>query len=519
MKIKNIILGLAVVLPVFITSCEDELNIPQHGSTSFETFYQTDQEANEAITAVYTKAKSIHFFYYFVKNMLSDDFWSGGGSRGDINEVEQLNEYTFGPENIYIRYLFQRYYNLIYSSNVVLGHVPDQSQIQKRARAEARVFRAFAYIDLISMWGTPPLVDHELAPSEYKQPNGNPAKLWALVESDLKEAIGSGVLTEKSGASDNNNYRITLQFAKALLGKAYVFQEKWSEAATVLDQIVNSGKYALYEGNYGDMLTIYALNNCESMFEINKLNDPNNASTYDSFVFAMYFAALKGWRGSNMNITSKVHNESFGYFNPQSDLYNAFVQTEGVNGYRLAETMKTYDAVKAQGDRIIDGKELYGHEGYFLWKNRTLKDEMISGAWLASYNHLYYMRYAEVLLLAAEAHLKSSNTPKATQYVNMIRTRAKLSSKSTVAMEDVMLEKRLELCGECVRYQDMLRWKIADKMVNQGKRTPSFTSAGTVRWVEYNTGDKAGFKSRHLLLPFPEVEITLNKNITQNPGW
>jgi hypothetical protein len=310
-----------------------------------------------------------------------------------------------------------------------------------------------------------------------------------------------------------------LQFAQALLGKAYVFQQKWDKASDVLDKIVNSGKYKLYDGKYGDMLTINTLNNSESMFELNKLNDPNNAYVSDNFYFAMYFGALKGWRGSNMNITSDVHNSSFGFFNPQSDLYNAFVQAEGKDGYRLNETMKDYVAVKANGDRIIDGKELYGHEGYFTWKGRTLKAEMTSGAFLASYNHRYVMRYAEVLLLAAEAHLKNGNTSKATEYINMIRNRAKLNSKASVQLEDIMLEKRLELCGECVRYQDMIRWKIANKMVNQGKQIPSFTSAGTVRWVEYNTGDKAGFKEKHWLLPFPETEITLNKNISQNNGW
>lgn len=514
MKTKNIIIGLVATVSVFFTSCENMLDIEQHGTASFETFYQTDEEANEAITAAYANFATINFNYYFLKNLPSDDFWCGGGGRGDNNENEQLNEYTFGPEHSYIQGVFQSYYSVVYLSNVVLGHVPENTAVQKRARAEAKVFRAFAYIDLISMWGTPPLVNHELEPSEYQQPNGDPAELWALVEQDLNEAISSGQLTEKADAYDDSNYRVTKQFAQALLGKAYVFQEKWTEAAAVLDEIVTSGKYALYDGNYGDMLTIKAPNNCESMFEVNKLNDPNNAFTNWNLL-----AAMLGWRGSSMNITSEMNNQCWGFCNPQSELYNAFVAEEGKEGYRLNETMKTYDAVKANGDYIIDGKELYGHEGLFMWKSRILTAEMIQGGFLSSYNHIRYMRYAEVLLLNAEAQLKNGNVPKATEYVNMIRTRAKLPSKSTVTMDDIMLEKRLELCGESVRYQDMLRWKIANKMKDQGKQTPWFTSAATVKWNEYNSGDKAGFKDKHWLLPFPEAEITLNKNITQNPGW
>lgn len=199
--------------------------------------------------------------------------------------------------------------------------------------------------------------------------------------------------------------------------------------------------------------------------------------------------------------------------------YWIFVQEEGADGYRLNETMKTYDKVKELGDYIIDGKSLYGHEGYFKWKNRILKGEFISGGWMTSHNNLRYMRYAEVLLLGAEAQLKNNDAAKATEYVNQIRSRAKLPAKSTVTMDDIVLEKRLELCGEYVRYQDIIRWGIADKMKNQGKQIPSFTSSGSVNWEEYSTGDNAGFKDEHWFLPFPEVEISLNSNIIQNPGW
>lgn len=509
---KNKIILFVALLGLF-ASCEDKLDIEQHGVDSFDTFYQTDTEADEAITAVYANFAAIHYNYYFLKNMLSDDLWAGGGGRGDNNGHEQLNEYTYGPQHETIQGVFQNYYSVIYLSNVVLGHVPEDSDIKNRARAEAKVFRAFAYIDLISMWGTPPLVDHELAASEYSQPNGDPDKLWELVETDLIEAIASGLLTEKASATDDSNYRVTKQFAQALLGKAYVFQEKWDDAATVLDEVVDSGLYELFN-DYENLLTIYGTNNSESMFEVNRLNDPVNAFTNWTF-----YSAMVGWRGSAMTITSGIHDETWGFCNPQMDLYEAFVANDGVDGYRLNASMKSYDAVLAQGDRIIDGRELYGHEGVFMWKNRVLKEEMISGGYFSSYNNIRYMRYAEVLLLAAEAHFENGNAAKAADYVNEIRQRAQLSDKASVTMDDIMLEKRLELCGESVRYQDMIRWGITDKMSSQGKQTPWFGSNGAVRFEVYNTGDVAGFKERHKLLPFPEVEKSLNKNLIQNTGW
>ncbi len=508
---------LSAMLLLALISCEDILETEQHGVHTYETFYQTDTEAEEAIASLYMYYSNSGTYYniYFLKNLLSDDFWCGGGGRGDNGENEKLNEYTFSAEHPYISSSFQSFYGVIYFSNVVLGHVPDETPVQKRVRAEAKVFRAFAYIDLISLWGTPPLVDHELLPSEYKQPNGDPEALWALVENDLSEAINSGALREKANAADNSSYRITKQFAQALLGKAYIFQEKWNDAVTVLDEMIASDKYQLYTGDYESILQYTAENNSESVFELNYLNDPQNAAMIN-LLFAM-----TGWRTDKMIVSSDIYKGTWGFCNPQKDLYDAFVGEEGENGYRLLQTMKTYDQVKAMGDEITPGNELYGHEGCFMWKSRKVNGEVNSGGWMDSHNNIRIMRYPEVLLLAAEAHVRNNNDAfgKGAEYLNEVRIRAKLDPKSNITLEDVMLEKRLELCGESVRFQDMLRWDITDKMASQGTQTPWFGSNGTVRWSNYNTPEAAGFKEKHKLLPFPQTELTLNNNITQNPNW
>jgi hypothetical protein len=510
--------GICVLFLAFsLVSCEDALDTTQHGVESFETFYQTDEEATQAAAAIYIyfANSGTQYNIWFLKNLLADDYWCGGGGRGDNPQNEQLNEFTFGSEHAYLRDAFQNYYGIIYRANVILENVPDNSDIQKQARAEAKVFRALAYSDLISMWGTPPLVDHLLAADEYKQGNGNPAELWALVEKDLTEAIASNALHEKANANDNSSYHITKQFAQTLLGKAYVFQEKWNDAVSVLDAVVASGKYDLFRGDYGEMLQYTNENNCESLFELNYLNDPNNAQMVN-LLFAM-----AGWRTDQMNINpaSDIYTGTWGFGNPQKELYDAFVAEEGANGYRLNRTMINFDQMTALGHSIIAGKELYGVEGYLMWKTRKVKGEQNPGGWMDSHNNIRIMRYAEALLLAAEAHVKGGNATKAAEYVNLVRLRAGLSPKSSVTMNDIMLEKRLELCGESVRFQDMLRWKIADKMANQGKKIPLLSSTGTLRYVEYNAGDVAGFKSKHWLLPFPQAEIDLNENINQNEGW
>ena len=130
---------------------------------------------------------------------------------------------------------------------------------------------------------------------------------------------------------------------------------------------------------------------------------------------------------------------------------------------------------------------------------------------------LKMMRYAEVLLLAAEAQLQAGNQAKALDYINQIRTRAKETPLTSVSLNDIKTEKRLELCLECVRYQDLVRWGDAKSaMGNQGKDVPAFTTSG-IQWNWQNT--VYGFQDKHYLLPIPLKELELNPNMVQNTGW
>ena len=127
------------------------------------------------------------------------------------------------------------------------------------------------------------------------------------------------------------------------------------------------------------------------------------------------------------------------------------------------------------------------------------------------------MRYAEVLLMAAEAQLQAGNTAKALEYMNMVRTRAKEEPLTDVSLNDIKTEKRLELCNEGVRYQDLVRWGDAKTALgNQGKDVPAFTG-DQVQWNWHN--DKYGFQDKNSLLPIPLKELELNPNMKPNAGW
>ena len=339
--------------------------------------------------------------------------------------------------------------------------------------------------------------------------------------------------------------RVTLETAKAYLGKAYLFQGKYSDAATVLDEVIDSKKYELYQGSF-DMLGHAVTNNCsESMLEVQRRK--NSEQAWNQFV---QFYIMLGWRTSHMSYGPKALFEegiamgTYGFFNPTKSLYDAFVEREGVDGYRLKSTMRTYEQMNEVEMAINPGLYLVGNEGYFFWKTRLLgSDNIIDQSWFQSlqYTNLRVMRYAEVLLMAAEAHVMGGGSAdKAVKYINEIRTRAKLAPLSSVTLDDVKKEKRLELCLESVRFQDLVSWGDAKAVLGeQGKFIPAYgyfpkidPSTGEVmkdaqgnpifefKLEPENTKNSVyGFQDKHMLLPIPYTELNVNPNIKQNTGW
>lgn len=254
------------------------------------------------------------------------------------------------------------------------------------------------------------------------------------------------------------------------------------------------------------------------MLEVQKRNDPEQAWTQFTMTYIM-----TGWRSSllNMGTLDQISSGTYGFMNPTKDLYEAFVAREGRDGYRLKATMRTYEDLNAEyGLTINSGERLVGHEGFFNWKNRALKEDCVMDAsyfQALQYINLRVMRYAEVLLLAAEAQVMSGGN-RADEYVNAVRSRAHLQPLSGVTLEDIKAEKRLELCFECVRFQDLVRWGDAPRCLGErGKYVPAFSAKG----IEEKAYENAayGFRDKHNLLPIPRKETELNRNMKQNTGW
>lgn len=525
MKKIYIILGILAAAMAF-TACESELDIPKKGNLGSEDdFYKTDQDALQASVAMYSDLLSLHYGLGSMLDLLSDDCWAGGGNLGDNSSFQNLSAYTFGSSNETVEGAYSGLYSLIYDANLILGKFNAENATSgiRQSMAEAYFFRGFAHMYLGALWGTAPVVDHLLEPSEYTRSNSEAGACLAQAEGDLRAAIAMNALPSKNGLNDpSTGIRVTKEAAQAYLGKVLVFEKKYSEAAIVLDEVIGSGLYDLYRGDFGDILKCTADMCCESVLESNIVTDANN---YTHLSMTM---VMRGWRNDGLNFNamtsgwrSSLHRHGgYGFFNPRKGLYEAFVAMEGENGYRLGQSVKTYSFLKNEmGLNVI--KNMPGQEGYYSWKHRII-DAEVTTCWgemdMQNNSNPRWMRYAEVLLLAAEAHAMGGGS-KAATYLNAVRERAGLAPVSTVTMDDVKKEKRLELCLEGCRFIDLVRWGDAPAaLANQGRQVLLFTTSETVTVAQENSG--AGFVAgKHELLPFPEKEIILNKNMTQNPGW
>lgn len=521
MKMKHILFSAFML--IFAVGCEKYLDIPKHGNMGGQDdFYQTDEQATEALASLYGTWDGIYANWFYLKNLLSDDVWAGGGNRGDNTSMEQLNEYAFDTDNTLIKDFYQGMYALIYKANLIIEKVAPDTPAKSRAVAEAKFFRAWAYFDLVTLYGPVPKVDHLLTPGEYRKGNTPVEELWALIENDLKEAIDAHALPSKSSANDaETGMRVTLEVAQAMLGKAYLFQGKYPEATKILDSVIESRKYDLFKGDYDMLLHAANNNSCEAMLEIQKRKDPEQMS-WAHYENNTMFYLMYGWRSDRIDmgpLAEVIENGTWGFFNPRKSLYDAFVEHEGADGYRLNNTMRTAEQMEALGVRVLAGQNLTGHEGYFIWKTRLLREDNVSPGtqpWFVWTNYRV-MRYAEVLLLAAEAHVQGGDKGKALNYINQIRSRARLAPLGSVTLDDVKKEKRLELCLESVRFQDLVRWGDAETVLaEQGKQVPAFTGSK----VEFMWSNKTyGFKAKHKLLPIPRKEMELNPNMEQNEGW
>lgn len=500
---------------IWASCTNDFLDNPQEGTIPEEAFYKTDDQALEALMAVFDLLQAgVQWNHFYIHMGLADESYAGGGQRGDNGgTLEEINEFRFGPNNRGIRDYFSFNYTGIYRCNKLIDHVARNTENKSTCIAMAKALRAFFYYNLVTLWGDVPLVLHELRPGDYAQPRVDELLIWNQIETDLTESIRD--LKVRSEMPELYKNLVTKGTAQALLARALLFENKYDEALVNLEAIIQSAEYALIP-DYAEIYRPSSEFGPESLFEISLVSNQ----------------AYLGWPGSEstlFTIFSSPRQNYFkglgiipgwGFYNPRPSLFDAY--TAAGDTVRRNATLITEDELIRRGGKLrdISGNLPYACDSLIRIKYVMYEED--GGPPTSQANNgtnPRIIRYADVLLMAAEA-LNRKTVPddaKACTYLNVVRNRValpELDLSGDALFEAIKQERRLELAFESVRFIDLLRWHDAPEVLaDQGREVP----LGNGSFLHF---PEAGFKSgKHEHLPIPEIEMYVNENMVQNPGY
>ena len=580
---KTILSGIACTLALFtFTSCnQDLLNIPQKGVIAYEDFYKTDDDALSALTTVYNSFITMvasgnnginnPSYNVFVNAPGDELYWGGGKKNGSSSGGQDMNEFRNTYDNTipHIRYIYKETYKVIYKCNLLLdnfygenGELCD-SPVKKRCVAEARVIRAWSHFFLACYFGTPPLVEHVLS-GDARPTNCDHQTLMDWCIAEFQAAIPD--LEPRKGPNDKPGaYKITTGAAQAFLGKAQVFNKDWEGAKASLKAVINSGNYALVPTDRIKDLFHVAGDGCEEkVFETNYVYNSSVRNYHSQRNDALFFRMLKaypdvlikteGW-GNNCAPTVKFADAMMAH-EPDSPRRKAWFSTylEVLTEFDYSMTLKN-DPQMTTEEKLMDPNrgldfnkydELYANYGYFFMKFMPWQCDVVPNSANRTEENRIVMRYAEVLLLYAEA-CAMTNDPDGLKYLNMIAERAGAPTYDALTMENVKQEKWFELAWEGTRFLDLVRWGDAANELafksreltpylfdpfyvykSKGKQQSGLPHSVEVHWIDDGWAASGGgyVPGKHELYPFPFDVVELNpynpetgEGLKQNPGW
>ncbi len=496
---------------LFATSaCNDFLDEEVQGQLSDVQFYQNEADASQAVSAIYDMLMQDNpggawTSLWMTKVLPSDEAYAGGGSTTDQQQYQDLDDFNYDEANTAVIGAWRNLYATIYRANQVINNInPEESELMRRFVAEAKTLRAYSYMELVSLWGPVPIVPGLVGASEYGEyPRMSEEEVYQLIEADLTDAIAA--LPVKSNYATTEQWRVSKGTAQALLGKAHLYQQEYSAALTQLEAVIGSGEYGL-EPSVAEAFSVENEFGQESVFEVSYTTRENYTQgnfpwgNNESFIHIQ----LSGPRGDNYR---PAPNDSliggWGFMNPTEKLYDAVVETEeGSDAMeRYWSTLMTVEDLQALGGDWVG--QAHDFEGIIRRKYGTFVTEAAGSTEQVNYGtNLRVIRYADVLLMAAEAHLLApdGNPALALEYINRVRERSELVPLTAVAIEDIVRERFVELAFEGHRFQDLLRWDMAG-LVSIEDALGSF-----------------GFRPRFMHFPIPVEDVQI-AGLEQNPGY
>ena len=495
------------VFSIVTASCSDDfIDRPVEYSIDSENYFNAKADYDNALIAAYDLLHST-FINVLMGEIASDNTFAGGNSPTDVPGYQQIDQMNHGPVNANLKQLWDWMFAGVQRANYIL-EFKDKTDFEGKNQiiAEARFLRAYYHFELVKWFGGIPMKgDARFAPGDEKSiPRSSVAEVYASIQNDLIYASEnlSAVPAQKGRASGGA--------ALALLGKAYLYEKKYDLAATTFEKLIATGRYRIVTTTDLTAQQISSgLTPFESIFEEAGENGPES-------VFEVQYTDVEGARYEDLQFSEG--NVAVGFAGPFG--YVGPVFADG-NNFNLP-TPKIFNAFEAGDSRkvvtILDMVAWIAQNpgtsytkqnqdtGYFNRKYipRKRRPEAAGDVKLTSPNNYRAIRYADVLLMAAEAHNKStsSNDALARKYLNEVRARAfgdnnhNISASGAALADFIQAERRVELAGEGHRFFDLVRI---------GKAAQEIT----------------GFKvNKNELFPIPIEEIQFaNGNWAQNPGY
>jgi len=513
-KTKRIIVTSIAFCFLALLSCNDEFTTnPQPNAEDLGSFFTDEANVDAAVIGIYdllqhTNASNWNSAF-LVKLLPGDASNCAGGNKDDQPQLQDIDDYVnVTSSNASIASVWDLYYRTIALSNLVITNVQDSNLSNSvDAMAQAKFFRAYSYFELTTMFGDIPLtLEVPSGVEDFNTPKSSRADVYAQIEADLTDAIAG--LQDKSAVEA---FRVSKGAAQALMGKVMVFQGKYGPAIPYFESVINNPSHDL-EPNVADVWSVDSEFGIESLLEIGYVSteqiDWGNIN-WGGRIDSNIHIQLMGPRGDGIfDVTGTGLLNGWGFNLPTAKIVNAFDAAGDTE--RKAATLLTEAELIAGGGGVdqtkATGGAVWDYEGAIRVKyGSKAEDTSEGGVRELNYSTNYRLiRYAEVLLLAAEAYNKNSQDGLARTQINKVRNRAGLADLDATLAGDALFdalvnEKFLELAHEGQRFWDLVRWGRAATEL-----------AGT------------GYSSKNDLFPIPLTEIDKNGALSQedqNPGY
>lgn len=420
------------------------------------------------------------FSYVWTHCIRADDNEKGSTTNDGATDGNVFNNFAYVATNGNITSDWNGHYKIIYDANELINTAEasgDTSSGTLVNIAEAKAIRAFCYFELRRDFGEIPVILKTIAtPVDEIAPKKTIAEVDAQIKKDLEEA--ANVLPNQWPSVYLG--RATKGLANSLLSKLYLYQGNYAKALEYAELVINSGIYQL-NSSYDAEFTKAGNNSKESILEVQK--------TYDfPTKYTNNFYESQGVRGSG------TWDLGWGFNVPSTEL---------VSIYENGDLRKKTTILTSGGPDIYNTPNLTLPSSpplaqqYWNGKAYTLPSERTFYA--QNKNHwenIKLIRYADIILIAAEAALQSGNAGKATTYLNMIRSRAGLSS-ITATLAAIKHERRVEFAMEFERFYDLVRWGDA-----------------------INVLSSKGYQDKNKYFPIPQTAIDKAQGVlVQNPNY